>query len=191
MKKIKGIKGITLIALVITIIVMLILVGVTINVVLNGNLIENTSDAKNRQALERDKELLYVAALGCMENGKVIFTGDEGLENHLPNEFEKTNKTGKYKKGNNTFYVDENGGVSTEDNNIDFDAIKESLKDEEIRNKYLEEAIALGQSEEIEDIGIGTDGKVVNLSLWTYGYVNSMWTSDARKFKTRYFIKWK
>ena len=78
MKKIKGIKGITLIALVITIIVMLILVGVTINVVLNGNLIENTSDAKNRQALERDKELLYVAALGCMENGKVIFTGDEG-----------------------------------------------------------------------------------------------------------------
>ena len=189
MKKIKEVKGITLIALVITIIVMLILVGVTINVVLNGNLIENTSDAKDKQALERDKELLYVAALGCMENGKVIFVGEKGLDNNLPSNF--TGSNGKYKKGNNKFYVDENGGVSTEDNNIDFDAIKESLKDEKTRNKYLEEARALGQSDEIEDIGIGTDGKVVNLSLWTYGYVNSMWTSDARKFKTRYFIKWK
>ena len=168
---------------------MLILVGVTINVVLNGNLIENTSDAKNKQALERDKELLYVAALGCMENGKVKFTGDKGLDNNLPSDF--TGSNGKYKKENNTFYVDENGGVSTEDNNIDFDTIKESLKDEETRRNYLAEARTLGQAIDIEDIGIGTDGKVVNLSLWTYGYVNGMWTSDTRKFKTRYFIKWK
>ena len=181
MKKIKGIKGITLIALVITIIVMLILVGVTINVVLNGNLIENTSDAKNKQALERDKELLYVAALGCMENGKVKFTGDKGLDNNLPSDF--TGSNGKYKKENNTFYVDENGGVSTEDNNIDFDAIKESLKDEKTRNKYLEEARALGQSEEIEDIGIGTDGKVVNLSLWKYNYTSGGWDYRIRRQK--------
>ena len=40
MLKLKNKKGITLIALIITIIVMLILVGVTINVALNGGLFE-------------------------------------------------------------------------------------------------------------------------------------------------------
>ena len=105
-------KGITLIALVITIIVMLILVGVTINVVLNGNLIENASDAKDKQAIERDKELLYVATLGCIKNGKVIFEGDEGLDKNLPDGFYGTN--GKYTKGKNKFYVKENGEVTEE-----------------------------------------------------------------------------
>lgn len=41
----KGQKGITLVALVITIIVMLILVGVTINIAINGGLIEKTREA--------------------------------------------------------------------------------------------------------------------------------------------------
>ena len=112
MRRYKTIKGITLIALVITIIVMLILVGVTINVVLNGNLIENASDAKDKQAIERDKELLYVATLGCIKNGKVIFEGDEGLDKNLPDGFYGTN--GKYTKGKNKFYVKENGEVTEE-----------------------------------------------------------------------------
>ena len=66
MRKVKSIKGITLIALVITIIVMLILVGVTISVVLNNGLMENAQTARERQEVERDKEQLYTAALGCM-----------------------------------------------------------------------------------------------------------------------------
>jgi len=33
---------------------------------------------------------------------------------------------------------------------------------------YLKEAQALGQLEEVTDIGIGTDGNIVNLSYWNY-----------------------
>ena len=110
MKKIKGIKGITLIALVITIIVMLILVGVALNVVLNGNLVGNASTAKDKQAIERDKELLYVAALGCMKDGKVIFDKENnGLDNNLPDGFDGEN--GEYVKDKRAYTVDENGNV--------------------------------------------------------------------------------
>ena len=71
MKRIKETKGITLIALVITIIVMLILVGVTLNVVLNNGLMENATFASQKQKLERDKEMLFTAALGYNKNGQV------------------------------------------------------------------------------------------------------------------------
>ncbi|MBQ3145812.1 MAG: hypothetical protein IJB90_04540, partial [Clostridia bacterium] len=50
-------KGITLIALIITIIVMLILVGVTINVALNGGLFEKAETAKvqTEKAVEEEQ----------------------------------------------------------------------------------------------------------------------------------------
>ena len=53
-------KGITLIALIITIIVMLILVGVTINVALNGGLFQKAEDAKTLTQLAADKEELQI-----------------------------------------------------------------------------------------------------------------------------------
>ena len=54
---------------------------------------------------------------------------------------------------------------------IDFDAI---LADAEANpDKYLEQARKLGQDTTTnQDIGIGTDGKVVNLDLWYYTYKN-------------------
>ena len=56
-------KGLTLIALIITIIVMLILVGVTINVALNGGIFDWAQEAKNRTAQEVAKEKV----LSCLE----------------------------------------------------------------------------------------------------------------------------
>ena len=66
-------KGITLIALIITIIVMLILVGVTINVALNGGLFTKASEASKQMQVEAEKEELLssvVAAIGY--DGKVV-----------------------------------------------------------------------------------------------------------------------
>ena len=63
MKKFTNQKGITLIALIISIIVMLILVGVTINVALQGGLITKAKEAGEQTQVEADKETLMMAAL--------------------------------------------------------------------------------------------------------------------------------
>ena len=63
-------KGITLIALIITIIVMLILVGVTINVALNGGVF----DTANKATSDTEKHLIYDQILGVMkltDNGTI------------------------------------------------------------------------------------------------------------------------
>ena len=58
-------KGITLIALIITIIVMLILVAVTINVALNGGLIEKARTAGEQTQKQVEKEELITIAIGA------------------------------------------------------------------------------------------------------------------------------
>ena len=67
-------KGITLIALIITIIVMLILVGVTINVALNGGLFTKAEDA----AIGTEKQAIYEQIVSNMEltnDGKISVKG--------------------------------------------------------------------------------------------------------------------
>jgi len=67
-------KGITLIALIITIIVMLILVGVTINVALNGGLFQKAEYASEQMQIEAEKEELLSAVMGAIGNdGKIKF----------------------------------------------------------------------------------------------------------------------
>ena len=63
--------GITLIALIITIIVMLVLVGVTINVALNGGLFDKAKNAGQLTQREVDKEYLLSLITGTLSN-----TGD-------------------------------------------------------------------------------------------------------------------
>ena len=60
-------KGITLIALIITIIVMLILVGVTINVALNGGLFQKAKVAADGTQKQAEKEELMAAAFGTVD----------------------------------------------------------------------------------------------------------------------------
>ena len=59
-------KGITLIALIITIMVMLILVGVTINIAINGGLFEQARDAAKGMEVEADRERLISAVVASV-----------------------------------------------------------------------------------------------------------------------------
>ncbi len=104
-------SGITLIALIITIIVMLILVGVTINIALNGGLFGKAREGASGTQIELDKEILASAALGTMgENGEVNF---KELDGNLPDGFKGSN--GTYEKDGVTFKVDKYGGVTTKE----------------------------------------------------------------------------
>ena len=164
-------KGITLIALIITIIVMLILVGVTINVALNGGLFDKADEATKQTQIEAEKEELLSAVVAAIGNdGKVDFNY---LDNNLPAEWDGRNGTYTSPK-RNTYTVDPNGKITKGDNRgteLDFEAIKQDVKSNP--EAYLAKAKAAGQNTDPEnggltDIGIGTDGEVVNLNLWEY-----------------------
>ena len=102
-------NGITLIALIITIIVMLILVGVTINVALNGGLFTTAEDAVKQTQLEADKEQLMIAAIAAMETDGTLNTTK--LNDNLPEGF--THSNGIYTSpSGNKLAVDNNGNVS-------------------------------------------------------------------------------
>ena len=75
-------KGITLIALIITILVMIILVGVTINVALNGGLFETTQQAAKDTQIEADREILQVGVAGALVSEEGIT--QSSLQNNLP-----------------------------------------------------------------------------------------------------------
>ena len=89
---------------------MLILVGVTINVALNGGLFTKARQAAQQTEIEVDRESLFgsvVASIGT--DGKVNFTE---LDNNLPTE-EWTGSNGTYTSPNgNTFTVDEYGNIT-------------------------------------------------------------------------------
>ena len=101
-------KGITLIALIITIIVMLILVGVTINVALNGGLFEKGEKAAFQTEASTVKEQLEMAkALKVMENGGKLLDDYSGITfDDLTDLDEKT--IGKYE---NKIVVAKNGDI--------------------------------------------------------------------------------
>ena len=105
MKKSRQNKGITLIALIITIIVMLILVGVTINVALNGGLFQKAEYASEQMQIKADEEELLSAVVASIGNdGKVgnivLPAGWDKLEN------------GNYKSPkDNIFKVHPNGKI--------------------------------------------------------------------------------
>ena len=122
-------NGITLIALIITIIVMLILVGVTINIALNGGLFQKAKIAADGTQKEVEREELIVAMVGAYDS-----TGSFDIDNldDLPEEAKWCTKeditysetteanptegeswTGSWviTKNNNKFYIDINGAV--------------------------------------------------------------------------------
>ena len=109
-------KGITLIALIITIIVMLILVGVTVNVALNGGLFEKAKTAGSQMQLAADRETLLsavVAAIGT--DGDVDFTD---LDANLPTGWTGGNGTYTSPSGN-VFTVDADGKITGGDSSSD------------------------------------------------------------------------
>ena len=63
MKNLKSSKGITLIVLIITILVMLLLVGVTVNVAINGGLFDTAKQAAGKT----EEQAIYDQILGSMK----------------------------------------------------------------------------------------------------------------------------
>ena len=168
MKKLKeelkyGKKGITLISLVVTIIVLLILAGVTIATLTGDNgILTRTQQAKNETEQAQDIEKIRLAiteaqigdteyqelttdSLGSIliKDGTkaIVFDSEDGTKHIL-----FLDKKKEYK-------LDSNGNI--ENLNINFDAkyIAPSSQDEERNNGV---------------IGIGTDGKPVDMDLWEY-----------------------
>ena len=168
MKKLKeelkyGKKGITLISLVVTIIVLLILAGVTIATLTGDNgILTRATEAKNKTEESSDIEKIRLAitetqmgdigyqelttdSLGSalIKDGTkaIVFDSEDGTKHIL-----FLDKKKEYK-------LDSNGTI--ENLNINFDAkyIAPSSQDEERNNGV---------------IGIGTDGKPVDMDLWKY-----------------------
>ena len=68
-------KGITIIALVITIVLMLILAGITVNVVINGGLLDYAKKAKDDTEIASEKSMITQAAIMAMgenKRGKIV-----------------------------------------------------------------------------------------------------------------------
>jgi len=118
-------KGITLIALIITIIVMLILVGVTVNIALNGGLFTKADDAKESTQLAMDKEELQMEIVTAYDEdnkGVDLETLKDNLEKKGWKDIIITGDklTCTSPKGN-TFTVDGVGKVTEIPNNDDDD----------------------------------------------------------------------
>jgi len=116
-------KGITLIALIITIIVMLILVGVTVNIALNGGLFTKADDAKESTQLAMDKEELQMEIVTAYDEdnkGVDLETLKDNLEKKGWKDIIITGDklTCTSPKGN-TFTVDGAGKVTEIPNNDD------------------------------------------------------------------------
>ena len=156
-------NGITLIALVITIVVLLILAGVTIGTLTGDNGVLNQASTAKEQTLEKEtleQINLAVIASKTNENAKI---DPEVLENELKGYFgddvtgDSTNGW-TVKSGKNTYIVSADGEV--ESTEVDWEQAKANA------TKHP------NQSAENEDISIGTDGKPVNLDLWSYSIIN-------------------
>ena len=111
-------KGITLIALIITIIVMLILVGVTINVALNGGLFTKASEASEQMQNEAEKEELLSAVVAALNNNREI-PNVAAIKSNLQEGWTVTgNVGGPYtciSPYGNVFIVDNKGNIEPED----------------------------------------------------------------------------
>ena len=112
-------NGITLIALIITIIVMLILVGVTINVALNGGLFKTTQLAADGTKKEAEKEQLLEAILAAVgTDGEVEFAKVVLPEGFKGRDGSYTGKSGTtYTVNKKTLEITESSGDSEDADN--------------------------------------------------------------------------
>ena len=121
-------KGITLIALIITIIVMLILVGVTINVALNGGLFTKAEEATNQTQLASEKEQLMMAVIGAYD----VKTGVDFANMELPETFEGSNGTYKSKATGKTYTVNQKTAEINEGRTNNIEYFGKIFEDEEM-----------------------------------------------------------
>lgn len=166
-KKIKKqVEGITLIALVVTVIVLLILAGVAVNLTVGNNGLfrraENAADIYD-EASDIEKINLAIAAAQIDNNGSTVLKED--IEIALLEDGTKSIVVDNEDGTKNIILIDSkkiykiNLDGSVEDTNSDFDSIY-------VAPDSQDEAINEGV------IGIGTDGKTVDMDLWEYSILD-------------------
>ena len=185
---IKKENGLTLIALIITIIVMIILAGVSLSLTTGDNGVLNKaklakeetragqirdirdiwfSDKQIAEEIGGESELLTALVNRLKKDG--LLTDEEGRKILDTEEVQIGNQTISFKYNSNNTGNDLNQDSDNTDNEFNQDIDFETIIDSIATNKdtYLLEAEKKGQTGNL-DIGIGTDGEVVNLSLWHY-----------------------
>ena len=184
--KLKNQKAITLIALVITIIVLLILAAVSIATLTGNNgLLTKANEVKSAKDAGAEKEqieLSYNAArIKALTKEDGIVTATNLNDELIANGVTGASVTGSgtlevTMPSGNVYTIDSNGKIA-EFEPIDWDAIIADATANPDNYKHA------GQSATNGDIGIGTDGKPVNLDLWTYEVINEneivLGSSDA------------
>ena len=169
-KKFKRNKGITLIALVVTIIVLLILAGISISMLTGQNgILNRASEAKSKNGTAQNGDLVKLSAMDALSQGLGTIT-DANLKTALNNNIGE----GKYEiTGDAT-----NGWTVTvegEDYRVEATGIVNgngSSTGSGNWDKILEDANknpeSMKHKEQVKSsfIGIGTDGKPVNMDLW-------------------------
>ena len=176
-KYLKKERGITLIALVITIIVLLILAGVSIAMVTGDNgILTQAAKAKEETEKAQDKEKIKLAVSeAIIYNDGNTQLDSIYLQKAINNQFGE-NQAIVADNGDGTFTVEiidnqKNYIVTSNDveNGIDWQTAMQTAKApaEQIqeRNKNV--------------IGIGTDGKPVNMDLWEYTLVKETYCLNS------------
>lgn len=157
-------SGITLIALVVTIIVLIILAGISINLILGENgIITKSSEAKDLQseASEKEQILLAMASAQIDNIGEVT---QNTLQKSIDDLLGKEKAVVTY-NGNGTYsveFIEEKREYQITQNKItvaiNWNDIMKTAKAPENQKEERNNGV----------IGIGTDGKTVNMDLWEY-----------------------
>ncbi len=145
-------NGITLIALIITIIVMLILVGVTVNVALNGGLFDTAKQAAsgmNMAQIEERAYMIRMALMADMESKDGIIVATQEFKNRLVSEL------GEKIQGNKVLVPDGKYDIIIKNTDLDIEVVE--------HNDYIDKYSILKQEYDVTNSEI--EGRVVEASI--------------------------
>mgnify|MGYP004505354375 FL=1 len=166
-------KGITLIALVISLIVLLILASVTI-AALSGNngILTKAKEAKEKTEIGEEKEVVELATISAQMGEEYQSLNQVNLQKEIDKQYGE-GKTIVRDNGDNTFTV------SFIKSKREYDITSKGVEKGKDWNEIMQNAKAPEEQKEERNagvIGIGTDGKTVNMDLWEYTLNNGTYT---------------
>ena len=166
-------KGITLIALVISLIVLLILASVTI-AALSGNngILTKAKEAKEKTEIGEEKEVVELATISAQMGEKYQSLNQVNLQKEIDKQYGE-GKTIVRDNGDSTFTV------SFIESKREYDITSKGVEKGKDWNEIMQNAKATEEQKEERNagvIGIGTDGKTVNMDLWEYTLNNGTYT---------------
>ena len=171
LKQTKKQREITLMSLVITVIALLILSIITINALSGDNgILKRATEAKENTQISQEKEIVRLAVVNVAKDNKRM------NQSNLQSEMDKQYKEGKTIVRDNG---DSKFSVIFVDSNREYDVVSGEVKSGKNWNEIKENAKASEEQKEERNngvIGIGTDGKSVNMDLWEYTLKDGTYT---------------